>query len=119
MTGEFDLIDWICAAQRASSHMVEIGIGDDLAALKWATGDLLLVGVDQQMHGVLFNAATHTPHQMGRKAMNRNLSDCAAMGCLPAAALAAVALPRDFSIDRAKQLYRGLREAGDAFECPV
>jgi thiamine-monophosphate kinase len=119
MPGEFDLIDWIRAAQPAPSPRVEIGIGDDLAALNWAAGDLLLVGVDQVIDGVHFHAATHTPHQIGRKAMNRNLSDCAAMGCLPAAALVAVAVPRDFSIDRAKQLYRGLREAGDAFECPI
>ena len=119
MAGEFDLIDWIRTAQRASSQMVEIGIGDDLAALKWPVDDLLLVGVDQVIDGVHFSAAAHTPHQIGRKAMNRNLSDCAAMGCLPAAALVAVALPGDFSIDRAKLLYRGLREAGDAFLCPV
>jgi thiamine-monophosphate kinase len=51
--------------------------------------------------------------------MNRNLSDCAAMGCLPAAALAAVALPREFSLDQARELCQGLREAGDKFQCPV
>jgi thiamine-monophosphate kinase len=61
----------------------------------------------------------HSPEQIDRKAMNRNLSDCAAMGCLPAAALAAVALPRDYSLDSAKALYQGLAEAGAAFDCPL
>ena len=119
MPGEFDLIDWIRGQQRPSSQILEVGIGDDLAALKWPASELLLVGVDQVLDGVHFNSAAHTPHQIGRKAMNRNLSDCAAMGCLPAAALVSVALPADFSVDRAKQLYRGLREAGDAFQCPI
>jgi thiamine-monophosphate kinase len=119
MPGEFDLIDWIRAQQRSCGELLEIGIGDDLAGLKWPAGDLLLVGVDQVIDGVHFNSSAHTPHQIGRKAMNRNLSDCAAMGCLPAAALVSVALPAEFSIDRAKQLYRGLREAGDALQCPI
>jgi thiamine-monophosphate kinase len=118
MGGESDFINWVRGIERGGP-MQAIGIGDDLAALKWPPGDLLLIGVDQVIDGVHFNSSAHTPQQIGRKAMNRNLSDCAAMGCLPAAALAAVALPKDFSMDRAKQLYRGLREAGDAFECPI
>jgi thiamine-monophosphate kinase len=51
--------------------------------------------------------------------MNRNLSDCAAMACRPAAAVATVAAPRGIGIDYLKELYFGLREAGDAFGCPV
>src|SRR5580700_2558865 len=118
MGGESDFINWVRGIERGGP-MQAIGIGDDLAALKWPPGDLLLIGVDQVIDGVHFNSSAHTPQQIGRKAMNRNLSDCAAMGCLPAAALAAVALPKDFSMDRAKQLYRGLRQAGDAFQCPI
>ncbi len=51
--------------------------------------------------------------------MNRNLSDCAAMGCLPAAAVVAVALPREAGMEYAKRLYAGLRGAGDAFGCAI
>jgi thiamine-monophosphate kinase len=118
MPGEFDFIDWIRRAEK-KSPILNIGIGDDLAALNWPPGDLLLAGVDQVIDGVHFDSRVHTPDQIGRKAMNRNLSDCAAMGCLPAAALAAVALPRNFSLDRAKELYLGLRAAGAAFDCPL
>jgi len=118
MPGEFDLIDWIRQTQR-SSPLLHLGIGDDLAALKWPAEELLLVGVDQVVDGVHFDSSLHSPRQIGRKAMNRNLSDCAAMGCLPAAAVAAVALPGDFSLDRAKELCQGLRQAGDAFDCPL
>ncbi len=118
MPGEFDLIQWI-VSQKQPSPLIQLGVGDDLAVLKWPASDLLLAGVDQVLDGVHFDSAIHTPHQIGRKAMNRNLSDCAAMACLPAAALIAVALPVDFSIDRAKELYLGVAEAAKKFDCAI
>lgn len=51
--------------------------------------------------------------------MNRNLSDCAAMACLPAAALATSALPKGTSLDYAKELYLGMKEAADLFDCAL
>jgi thiamine-monophosphate kinase len=118
MAGEFDFINWV-RSQQAASDFLLVPPGDDLAVLKWPAEDLLLVGVDQVLDGVHFESAVHTPRQIGRKAMNRNLSDCAAMACLPAAAVATVALPRGAGVDYAKELYLGLREAADPFECPV
>jgi thiamine-monophosphate kinase len=94
-------------------------VGDDLAILKWPSDELLLVGVDQVIDGVHFDSTKHSPGQIGRKVVNRNFSDCAAMGCLPAAVIAAVALPRGYSLEKAKELYAGLREAADAMECPI
>ena len=49
-----------------------------------------------RLDGVHFDSAVHSPRDIGRKVMNRNLSDCAAMACLPAAAVATAALPRGF-----------------------
>jgi thiamine-monophosphate kinase len=118
MAGEFDLIQWI-RQQHSRSPLVELGIGDDLAVLKWPADDLLLVGVDQVLDGVHFDSKLHTPEQIGRKAVNRNLSDCAAMGCLPAAALAAVALPSGYPMEKARELYLGMRQAADAFDCAI
>ena len=118
MPGEFDFLAWIRRQQKAWPH-VRIGSGDDLAAIDWPAADLLLVGVDQVLDGVHFDSAIHSPKQIGRKAMNRNLSDCGAMGCLPAAAVATVALPRDYPLAKAQELYFGLAEAGEAFGCPI
>ncbi|HTL28090.1 MAG TPA: AIR synthase related protein, partial [Tepidisphaeraceae bacterium] len=118
MPGEFDFIDWL-RSQEKLSKLVELGAGDDLAVLKWPADDLLIVGVDQVLDGVHFDSKIHSPRQIGRKVMNRNLSDCAAMACLPAAAVATVALPKGSSIDFAKELYRGLRDAADPFDCAI
>jgi thiamine-monophosphate kinase len=41
------------------------------------------------------------------------------MACLPAAALLSVALPRGTGLDYAKELYLGLRQAADRFECAI
>jgi thiamine-monophosphate kinase len=118
MSTEFDFIDWI-RSQQKPSELVRLGIGDDLAILNWPREDLLLVGVDQVLDGVHFDSAIHSPRAIGRKAMNRNLSDCAAMGCLPAAALVTVVLPKGVGDDYAKELYLGIKEAGEAFDCPI
>jgi thiamine-monophosphate kinase len=115
---ESDFLEWI-RSQQKPSELVRLAAGDDLAVLNWPRGDLLLVGCDQVLDGVHFDSGKHTPREIGRKAMNRNLSDCAAMACLPAAATATVALPRGAGIEYAKELYLGLREAGDAFNCPL
>src|SRR5947209_13832301 len=118
MAGESDFIEWLRTQQPASGR-VEVPIGDDLAALKWPADDLLLVGVDQVLDGVHFDSSVHPPRAIGRKAMNRNLSDCAAMACLPAAAVTTFALPKGVGEDYAKELYEGMRQAGAMFECPV
>jgi thiamine-monophosphate kinase len=118
MPNEFDFIDWIRAQQKHNA-LVRIGIGDDLAALNWPRGDLLLVGVDQVLDGVHFDSAVHSPRAIGQKAMNRNLSDCAAMACLPAAATVTFALPRGIGEDYAKELFLGIMEAGDKFDCTI
>jgi thiamine-monophosphate kinase len=118
MAGEFDFIDWL-RAQHKPSAFVPIPQGDDLAVLNWPAGELLLVGVDQVLDGVHFDSKIHPPRAIGRKVMNRNFSDCAAMACLPAAAVTTAALPRGIGLDYAKELYLGLRDAADPFDCVI
>ncbi len=118
MAGEFDFIRWVMEQSRGSARVL-VPPGDDLAVLKWDADDLLIVGVDQVLDGVHFDSAVHSPRQIGRKVMNRNLSDCAAMACLPAAAVATAALPRGISLENVKEIYRGMSEAGAPFDCPI
>jgi thiamine-monophosphate kinase len=118
VAGEFDFINWV-RAQTAKHEHVIVPPGDDLAVLKWPADELLIVGVDQVLDGVHFNSEIHAPQDIGRKVMNRNLSDCAAMACLPAAAVATVALPKSRGIEYAKELFLGMKAAADAFGFPV
>lgn len=118
MSREFDFIDWLRRQQRPTEQVL-LPAGDDLAILRVPAGDLVLIGIDQILDGVHFDARTHSPDLIGRKAMNRNLSDCAAMACLPVAAVVSVALPRGTPIDFAQALYLGMKAAGDAFGCEI
>jgi thiamine-monophosphate kinase len=118
MPGEFDFLNWL-SSQQTPDKLVSLGIGDDLAALHWPKDDLLLVGADQVLDGVHFDSSIHSPRDIGRKAMNRNLSDCAAMACVPAAALTTLALPGGAGEEYAKELFLGMKDAGDLHDCPI
>jgi thiamine-monophosphate kinase len=118
MPGEFDFLDWI-RSQQKPNELVNVGIGDDLAVLNWPKDDLLIVGVDQVLEGVHFDSKIHSPRAIGQKAMNRNLSDCAAMACLPAAAVVTLALPKGSGGEFARELYEGMRDAADKFDCSI
>lgn len=118
MAGEFEFIEWL-RGQQAASRLVTVPAGDDLAVLKWPAEDLLVVGVDQVLDGVHFDSGVHSPREIGGKVMNRNLSDCAAMACLPAAAVVSAALPRGAGMEYAKELYLGMKEAGARFGCEI
>ena len=118
MAAEFDFIKWIRSRQQMTD-VVPIPAGDDLAALRFPPNNLLLVGVDQVLDGVHFNSAVHSARSIGQKAMNRNLSDCAAMACLPHAAVTTFALPKGVGEEYARELYEGMKEAADVFDCPI
>lgn len=118
MPTEFDFIDWIRTQQHADARVL-VPASDDLAVLKFDPSDLILVGVDQVLDGVHFDSAKHAPRDIGKKVMNRNLSDCAAMACLPAAAVVSWALPKGVGVEFMKELYLGMKSAGDAFDCPI
>ena len=115
---EFAFIKWL-TNQQQSKGLVRTAAGDDMAVLDFPRGELLLVGVDQVLDQVHFDATEHTARQIGAKVMNRNLSDCAAMACLPVAAVVAVALPRGCGMEYARDLYLGLKEAADKFDCAI
>ena len=115
---ELDFIDWIRSQGGLDSRVVPVGPGDDCAIVR-SSGEDVLMTTDQVLEGVHFVLAEHGPEAAGRKAMARSLSDIAAMAARPIGAVATVALPRGFARNDAELLYRGLRAAGDAFECPL
>lgn len=102
---------------------VEIGIGDDGAVLRasvsatsasnLAKDSKIVVVTDMLLDGVHFNLGEIAASLAGRKAIAVNLSDLAAMGCVPTAAFVSIAVPRRTATP-AKQfleeLYSGLEQ---------
>ncbi|MDD5558105.1 thiamine-phosphate kinase [Candidatus Methylomirabilis sp.] len=116
--GEFALIERI-RSMLPRPHDALLGIGDDCAVLRPTAGRDLLLTTDLLVDGVDFTRQTTTPFRLGRKAMAVNLSDIAAMGGLPRAALVALAIPPEEEIEFIDELYRGLREEGAQFAVEV
>lgn len=104
---ELELVAWL-RRELPPSAGVLIGPGDDAAVLDWQGRDDLVVTVDMVMDGVDFHLDQVGPEAAGRKALAVNLSDLAAMGAQPVAAVVALALPRRNGLELARGLYRGL-----------
>ncbi|MBZ0161001.1 thiamine-phosphate kinase [Candidatus Methylomirabilis sp.] len=116
--GEFALIERIRNIL-PKPHDALFGIGDDCAALRPTPGRDLLLTTDLLVDGIDFTRQTTTPFRLGRKAMGVNLSDIAAMGGLPRAALVTLAIPAEEEIEFVDELYRGLQEEGARFAVEV
>jgi thiamine-monophosphate kinase len=115
---EFAFIDWLRRRTPADPR-VQIGPGDDTAALRLSSGATCLVTTDMLLEGSCFVLAEAGPRRVGRKAMAVNLSDIAAMAGRPVAAVVSVGLSRRGGRALAEELYLGLREMADAFDTAV
>lgn len=93
-TGEHALIARI-SGRLAMPPWVVIGPGDDAAVIEPERGALDVLTTDAQVDGVHFDRRFVPPDAIGHRALAVNLSDLAAMGAQPRAALLSLVLPGD------------------------
>jgi thiamine-monophosphate kinase len=116
--GEFELIELFTRALPLTGRGVVLGPGDDAAVLRPAAGEDLVATVDAVVEGVHFDGRSSAA-DVGWKALAVNLSDLAAMGARPVAALVALALPRGTPVARVRGVARGLGACARAYDTPV
>ncbi|MCP4178166.1 MAG: thiamine-phosphate kinase [bacterium] len=105
-------IDRIIPMLRQGSDIIA-GPGDDCAVIDIGNADkYMLYAVDQLISDIHYDYLNTDPKEAGAKLINRNISDIAAMGGLPAHAVVTVAIP-DNDIDRIEQYYKGLTSEAD------
>lgn len=114
---EQEIIDWIKSVCDADSALVQLGIGDDAAILE--TPPTTVWTTDMIAEGTHFDLNQVELSKVGRKAMAVNLSDLAAMGASPAAALVTLQLPSHFTLEQVQCLYQGLLELSTRYQFPI
>lgn len=110
--GEFGLIAEIrrMVEEGAGHRHVALGIGDDTAVLDAPPGWQTLAACDTLIADVHFRIRPGHGYDTGRKAMAVNVSDIAAMGGVPTAALLGLAVSHDVSWPYLEDVLRGLRD---------
>jgi thiamine-monophosphate kinase len=118
---ELDFISWLEQYTResgvASGPSVVLGIGDDGAILRDDDGSKAKTVwvTDTIVDKVHFDIEVHSLERIGHKAMAVNLSDVAAMGATPEAALITILFPSSMSVTEAHSLFRGMANTAAEF----
>ena len=103
---ELELIAAIERRLRARGDRVLRGPGDDAAVVRG--GGIAVTSIDTVADGVHFRLGTHSPADVGHKALGQALSDLAAMGARPGEAYVSLALPSGFGDAEALELVDGV-----------
>ena len=114
---EFEYIRWLRQRTPADPRVL-VGPGDDCAVLRPSSAPLL-VKTDMLLENSHFVLEEAGPRRVGRKALAVNLSDIAAMGGRPIAAVVSVGLPRKGAAHLAEELYHGMRAIADEFATAI
>jgi thiamine-monophosphate kinase len=113
--GEADLIARYFAP---IAGLAGLGLRDDAALMRLASGQDLVLTADALVAGVHF-FADDPPGAIARKALRVNLSDLAAKAATPAGFLLTLALPLDWRDDWLAAFAEGLGADARAFNCPL
>ena len=106
--GENGLLHLLTAHWKTDSSRVLTGVGDDCAILRGAgKNHFLIFKTDALVEGVHFTPRER-PELIGRKALARALSDLAAMGAAPLAAVITLGVPAGESVRRLRAIYQGI-----------
>jgi len=89
---------------------VFLGIGDDAAVVKVGKKYLIFTK-DLLFEGIHFIKDLHPPYLLGRKSLNVNLSDIAAVGGVPKYALLGLGLPSKTDTGWLKEYFSGFKSA--------
>jgi thiamine-monophosphate kinase len=109
---EFDLIAAIERVLSPPHDRVVRWVGDDAAVVRARA--LAVTSIDTVVEGVHFTRASHSPGDIGHKALASALSDLAAMGVQAGEAYVALILPGDLEQGAALEIVEAMAALADA-----
>src|SRR6185369_16992451 len=98
---------------------VVIGPGDDAAVIAPERGTLEVLTTDALVEGVHFDRRFVPPDAIGYRALAVNLSDLAAMGARPRAALLSLVLPDGLDTSELDGMIDGLLALAAVYRVPL
>ncbi len=116
--GEVELIKRILPILYQPAGRVILGAGDDAAVIGLLEGKPVIT-TDTMSQGIHFDLAYTSPQDLGHRLFAANLSDIAAMGAKPEAAVVSLALPSNTPISFVEGLYSGFRGLSERFDVTV
>lgn len=114
--GEFALIDRL--TRKPLSKDIIKGIGDDAAVLK-LNEKYFIFTTDTMVEGDHFSLSYFTPKQVGKKAVEINVSDIGAMGGAPRYFLVSLVLPKDIEVETVTGIYEGMWEVSKKYNIEI
>ena len=96
-----------------------VPIGDDAAVLSPQSTPATVLCIDTIVEGVDFCFSETSLPLIGRKALAINLSDLAAMGSTPVAALVSFTTPPSLSLANCKHIYEGLLDLASQYDVAI
>ena len=101
--GEFGLINRIY--KKVKDRNVLKGIGDDCAVVRVGK-KILVITTDTLVDGDHFSFRYFTPKQVGKKAIEINVSDIGSMGGKAKYALVSLVLPKELDVSVIDEIYK-------------
>lgn len=117
--GEMELIKRIHKKVGQSSGDIIKGIGDDAAVVSFDKEHYMLFTTDSLFENVHFSLDFFTPEQIGKKAIESNASDIAAMGGFPKYTLVSLILPKNTDVKFIDRLYYGMNKASKKYKISI
>ena len=111
---EDELLEAIRRVLSGAGPEVRVSVGDDAAVLAPTTGELVIT-TDALVENVHFIRGLIGARDLGHKAIVVNVSDIAAMGASPRAAVCALTLTSDVDAAWVMGFFGGMRQACDEF----
>jgi thiamine-monophosphate kinase len=115
--GEFALIKRI--TKQITNKEILTQIGDDCAVLPYNDNEHLLFTTDMLIEDIHFNFQWFTPEQIGKKAIEVNVSDIFAKGGSPKYCVISIGIPNKIPVETIEEIYKGIYTAADKYNCSI
>jgi len=92
--------------------------GDDAAVIADASG-FVVASCDMFVEGIHFDLGWMSAEDAGWRSLALALGDLAAKGAEPAWALSSLALPKTWTVEQLRDLYKGMNELGRRFALTI